>query len=238
VEAGEVAIILGNSAVVNSSSSSLPRTTSLDAMKLNWGPYLWMRCYSNGAQFLDRVVGPNPDWAKLEAAAKSLPPGCNGTAVLPFLLSEPSIGVNQPCVRWYPTQPEDAGTRVRASFEAIAYLIALGVRQHEVAGQAIRRLTVSGGIARSDLMCEILAAVLNRPLDRLVSSEGPALGAAVVALAGYETHLRRQKGIDKPYTAGDAAATLVKFRDRVEPRAAWVEPYRVGLTEFESRLRS
>src|SRR5262249_53305169 len=53
VDAGQVAVILGNSAVVNSSSSQLPQSGSLDAMRLNWGPYLWMRCYNNGAQFLD-----------------------------------------------------------------------------------------------------------------------------------------------------------------------------------------
>src|SRR5262249_53846769 len=61
VDAGQVAVILGNSAVVNSSSADLPRAGSLDAMRLNWGPYLWMRCYNNGAQFLDRVVGARPD---------------------------------------------------------------------------------------------------------------------------------------------------------------------------------
>ncbi|MCA9268274.1 MAG: hypothetical protein KDA41_07375, partial [Planctomycetales bacterium] len=56
VDDGQLAIILGNSAVVNSSSDAPPRGTGLDVMKLNWGPYLWMRCYSNGAQFVDRVV--------------------------------------------------------------------------------------------------------------------------------------------------------------------------------------
>jgi xylulokinase len=38
VDAGQVAVILGNSAVVNSSSSELPASGTLDAMKLNWGP--------------------------------------------------------------------------------------------------------------------------------------------------------------------------------------------------------
>src|SRR5262245_10112445 len=67
VDAGQMAIILGNSAVVNSSSDRLPmhggvaggsqsRTTHhspltphhlhLDVMRLNWGPYLWMHCYN------------------------------------------------------------------------------------------------------------------------------------------------------------------------------------------------
>ena len=85
VDAGQVAVILGNSAVVNSSSSQLPTSGTLDAMRLNWGPYLWMRCYNNGAQFLDRVVGPKPDWEKLEREARACPARCIGTAVLPFV---------------------------------------------------------------------------------------------------------------------------------------------------------
>ena len=238
VDAGQVAVILGNSAVVNSSAAALPSSGTLDAMRLNWGPYLLMRCYSNGAQFLDAVVGPNPDWPQLEAAARAVPPGANGTAVLPFELSEPALGVPAPRVEWAPARPAGVGTRVRAAFEAVAYLIALGVREHEAAGQKVTRVTVSGGIARSDLMVEILASVLNRPLERLVSAEGPALGAAAVALAGLETHLRRETGITDPFTAADAVAVLVKFREPVPPRPEWVGAYRDGLARFEEMLRT
>jgi sugar (pentulose or hexulose) kinase len=237
VDAGQVAVILGNSAVVNSSSATLPRSGTLDAMRLNWGPYLWMRCYSNGAQFLDKVVGANPDWPALEKAARAVPPGANGTEVLPFVLSEPSIGVLAPRFEWFPTQPADAGLRLRAAFEALAYLIGLAVREHEAAGQRITRVTVSGGIARSDLMGEILASVLDRPLERLVSAEGPALGAAVAALAGMETHLRRQRGIAEPFTVADAVVAMVKFRDPVAPRPEWVPLYRDGLRRFEQRVK-
>ena len=236
VDAGQVAVILGNSAVVNSSSGELPRSGTLDAMRLNWGPYLWMRCYSNGAQFLDRVVGPNPDWPALEAAARAVEPLCGGTAVLPFVLSEPSIGVNEARYEWIGPAASDLAVKVRASFEAIAYLIALGVREHEAAGQTVRRVTISGGIAKSDLMGEILASVLNRPLERLVSNEGTALGAAVVALAGAENLCRTKKGIAGRFEAADAVATMVKFRAAVQPRAGWVEAYRRGLSDFERRL--
>src|SRR5262249_34960393 len=154
---------------VNSSSSRLPASGTLDCMRLNWGPYLWMRCYNNGAQFLDRVVGANPDWAKLEGTARALPPGSDGVAVLPFASPEPSLGVAQPRVQWFPGERDDMSKKYRASLEALAYLIALGVREHEAAGQKITRFTVSGGIARSSLMCEILATVLDRPLHRLRS---------------------------------------------------------------------
>ncbi|MCZ2343377.1 MAG: hypothetical protein LC104_16525 [Bacteroidales bacterium] len=235
-DAGHVAVILGNSAVVNSSSSQLPQSGNLDAMRLNHGPYLWMRCYSNGAQFLDPVVGTRPDWSALEIAARAVSPGCMGTMVLPFVLSEPSLGILAPRFAWLPQEPTEPGIRFRAALEALAYLIALGVREHEMAGQTIRRIAVSGGIARSDLMIEILAAVLNRPVQRLASDEGPALGAAVAALAGLESYGRQQQGITDPYTITDAVAQLVRFRGIVAPRRDWVEIYQAGRHQFERAI--
>jgi sugar (pentulose or hexulose) kinase len=236
VDAGQLAVILGNSAVVNSSAAWAPAGGELDVMRLNWGPYLWMRCYNNGAQFLDRVVGERPDWASLESAARAVAPGSGGVLVLPFANPEPSLRVSGPRIAWLPAEPADVGQRFRAALEALAYLIALGVREHEQAGQQVGRISVSGGIARSDLMCEILASVLGRPLERLVSFEGPALGAAVTALAALETHRRKQAGISEPYTVADAVARMVQFRQPVAPNPAWREAYRQGLVAFEARL--
>jgi sugar (pentulose or hexulose) kinase len=236
VEAGQVAVILGNSAVVNASSATLPQSANLDAMRLNWGPYLWMRCYNNGAQFLDRVVGSKPDWAALEREARAVAPGCAGTMVLPFASPEPSLGVMAPRVAWLPREPAESGIKFRASLEALAYLIALGVRAHEAAGQKVTRVSISGGIARSELMGEILATVLDRPLERLVSFEGPALGAAVTALAALESHRRRLAAITETFTVADAVARMVKFRAPVAPNAAWRAAYRDGLQSFERRL--
>ena len=235
VDAGQVAVILGNSAVVNSSSDRLPSTGTLDAMRLNWGPYLWMRCYNNGAQFLDRVVGARPDWERLEREARACPPGAGGV-VLPFVYPEPSRGVAAPRFEWFPHEPEQGGAKFRAALEALAYLIALGVGEHEAAGQRITRVTVSGGIARSDLMVEILASVLDRPLERLQSFEGPALGAAVTALAALESNLHRKRGLETPFTVADAVPVLVKFRSPVQPNPAWREAYREGLRAFVARL--
>jgi len=236
VDAGQMAVILGNSAVVNSSSGRLLASGTLDAMRLNWGPYLWMRCYNNGAQFLDRVLGARPDWERLEQEGRAWPPGVGGVAVLPFVYPEPALGITVPRLEWLPAETGEPGRRFRAALEALAYLIARAVREHEEAGQMITRISVSGGIARSPLMCEILASVLDRPLYRLQSDEGPALGAAVTALAALETHLRRQGGIDREFTVADAVAVLVKFRDPVAPNSAWREAYREGFRAFEQRL--
>jgi xylulokinase len=232
VDAGQMAIILGTSAVVNSSSAHFPTSDDLDVMRLNWGPYLWMRCYNNGAQFLNEIVGADPDWQKLEEDARAIPAGCKGTMVSPFVFPESSLGVTKADFRWEPKQPKDDGARFRASLEALAYLIALGVRQHEASGQTITRVTVSGGIARSKLMCEILASVLNRPLELLVSDEGPALGAAVTALAAMENHLRKQHGEPADFTVADAVGKMVKFREPVQPNAEWRSAYEKGLRKF------
>lgn len=236
VDDGQVAVVLGTSAVVNSSSAHLPASGTLDAMRLNWGPYLWMRCYNNGAQFLDRVVGSDPDWDYLEAEARKVPAGADGTIVLPFSNPEPSLNVKAARVEWHPRCPEAAGKKFRAALEAMAYLIALAVREHEAAGQRITRVTVSGGVARSNLICEILATVLDRPLHRLVSAEGPALGAAVTALAAVENHRRGQMAVASRFTVADAVAVLVKFRDVVQPIPAWHDAYAQGMRLFEQRL--
>lgn len=237
VDAGQMAIILGNSAVVNSSAGGPPGGSSLDAMKLNWGPYLWMRCYNNGAQFLDRVVGPHPNWEELERAARAVPAGSQGYRVLPFVAPEPSLGVSRPRVEWQPREPAEPGVRFRAALEALAYLIALGVQAHERAGQNIQRITVSGGIARSPLMCEILATVLDRRLERLQSDEGPALGAAVTALAALENHYRKERGDRTAFGVADAVETLVKYKQPAEPHAGWRDAYRQGLQAFASWLK-
>jgi sugar (pentulose or hexulose) kinase len=244
VDDGQMAIILGNSAVVNSSSNSPPAGDDLDVMKLNWGPYLWMRCYSNGAQFVDRVVGKQPHWTKedwtgLETAAESCPPAAPGHEIFPFSEPEPSLGISREAagVRWIASEPAEPGERYRSAMEGLAYLIALGVEAHErAAGRRIEDLSVSGGMARSDLMCRILASVLGRPLKRLTSAEGPALGAAVTALAACESHLRGRKRIKEPYCVADAVAQLVRFGKPVAPVDAWRGNYQRGLNEFRQRL--
>ncbi|MFH1923615.1 MAG: FGGY-family carbohydrate kinase, partial [Planctomycetota bacterium] len=237
VDDGQVAVILGNSAVVNSSSKRLPDGDALDVMRLNWGPYLWMRCYTNGALFLNTVGGGDPDWAELERLGRACPPGAGGTLVLPFIKSEPSLEITRdPVPEWFPARPESPGERYRAALEAIAYLISLGVDAHRQAGQKITRITVSGGIARSDLMCEILASVLQSRLERLESDEGPALGAAVTALAALESHRRAERGIKEPFTVADAVAILVKYADPVDPNPQWTGVYQTGLRSFVDRL--
>ena len=231
VDAGQLAVILGTSAVVNASSATLPATDDLDAMKLNWGPYLWMRCYSNGSASVNRLVGGR-DWAELEEKARSADPVPGGTVAIPFYAKEPSLGVKSKRVGWHPKKPAKSGPRARAALESLAYLIKLGVDQHEAAGQAVQQISVSGGVARNRLMCEILASVLGKPVRLLASDEGPALGAAVTALAALESYRRKQHGESDPFTVADAVAQMVTFRETIDPNPEWQPAYEKGLRKF------
>lgn len=252
VEAGQVAVILGTSTVINASSQNRPAAgANLDVMRLNWGPYLWMRQYANGGEFLNQVIGHQPswtasDWKELEDQAKQTPPA--SVRVLPFLRSEPALGVDveKAGIVWEGGQPASPAERYRGAIEAIAYLVAIGVDAHEDAGQPISQISVSGGLARSELLREILATVLevrkrnrNSPADSrlacLESEEGPALGAAAAALAGYESGLRRHIGQER-YGVVDAVQSLIRFRDPVSPREDWLAAYADGLQWFQASL--
>ena len=258
VKAGQMAIVLGNSAVVNSSSKYIPDSSiALDVMALNWGPFLLMRCYSNGAYFIDRIIGKQVDYAYLEQEARKTNPTVDSVQILPFIVSEPSLGINEPRLEWVNgTEPENIGEKYRACLEALAFLIALGVEEHKKAGQAIKRITVSGGTAQSRLMCEILASTLNWPLERLVSSEGPALGAAVTALAALENYRRfsgpnsfgtvpgltafpwlQSQEPDTEYTPADAVKQMVQFKDTIEPVASWIPIYQKKLSKFKELIQ-
>ncbi len=110
VDAGQMAVILGTSAVVNASAAQPPATDDLDAMKLNWGPYLWMRCYSNGSASINRLVGDRP-WTELEEKARACEPVPGGTVAVPFYAREPSLGVKEKRVGWEPHKLGKAGAR-------------------------------------------------------------------------------------------------------------------------------
>jgi sugar (pentulose or hexulose) kinase len=81
-------------------------------------------------------------------------------------------------------------------------------------------------------MCEILASVLGKPVRLLASDEGPALGAAVTALAALESHRRKEKGEQDPFTVADAVAQMVTFRETIEPNPEWQATYAKGLKKF------
>ncbi len=100
--------------------------------------------------------------------------------------------------------------------DSLELLRALGV-QPEVG-------RVSGGGARSELWLRIVSAVLGLPLERTVSEEGSAFGAAL--LAGVRSGVFAD--------ADDAVSRCVRVRDRIEPDPGWVAAYEHGYDRYRT----
>jgi sugar (pentulose or hexulose) kinase len=120
--------------------------------------------------------------------AADVPAGSDGVVVWP---------------RWSPTlqMPSEAGSIMglrethgrghlfRALLEGIAFDLRRGRGILEQAtGSRIREVRVGGGGARSELVVQILADVLNLPVVRPQSEELSARGAALVAAVGAQLH--------------------------------------------------
>jgi xylulokinase len=74
---------------------------------------------------------------------------------------------------------------------------------------------VSGGGARSELWLQIVASILELPLQRVAVDEGAAFGAAILGgvACGEWSDVR------------DAVEATVKPRELIEPVAAWTQVY-------------
>jgi glycerol kinase len=119
------------------------------------------------------------------------------------------------------TQGSNAAHLARATLESIAYQTAdiLQAMQAD-SGIALRELRVDGGAARSDLMMQFQADVLNVPVIRPQLVESTALGAAYLAglAIGY---WRDGADIDAQWKAERVFEPNMSEATRDELKAGW-----------------
>jgi len=136
-----------------------------------------------GADFAD-APGGNPDGMLLELA-REVPIGADGLIMLPFLMAERAP-------LWDPTIPGAfLGVRrshrrehfVRAAVEGVAMMLSTVVDELDRV-TPIRQVRATGGVFRSTVWRDVLAAALGKPLVVTDGAEGTALGAAALALYG------------------------------------------------------
>ena len=125
-----------------------------------------------------------PDAAVLTLAA-SVPAGCDGLVMLPYLVAERAP-------LWDPDLPgaylglRRGHTRahlVRAATEGVCLQMRTILDQLD-AVTPVDSVRVTGGVFRSALWREVTAAMLGRSIDVVGNAEGTALGAAALGLFG------------------------------------------------------
>ncbi len=139
--------------------------------------------------FMEKMAGqPGQDGAPLQdyydRAASAVPPGSAGLMVVPYWNSvlgpywDPAASGIVVGWRGIHQLPH----LYRAILEGIAFeqrLYMLGVEK--ALGQFVKRYIAIGGGAQSDVWCQIIADVTNKPVFRATTSEATALGAGILA---------------------------------------------------------
>lgn len=103
----------------------------------------------------------------------------------------------------------------RAVMEGVAFSLRDSLETAADSGTDVRYATICGGGARSKTWRQIIANVLNVPVCSPMSEQGPALGAAILAMVGCGEYDSVQAAIEKS----------VKLKDEIRPDKQAVENY-------------
>jgi xylulokinase len=173
------------------------------------GKYLINGCMAASGSIIKwfRVqFAPDTDYARLDTAAASVPPGSEGLILLPYFLGE-KTPINDPLARGVLFGLTLSHTRAHV-YRAILEGISFGFRHHLVVlaerGLEADKARVTNGGARSRLWKQITADVLNLPLEEITHHPGSSLGAAFIAGKGVGV-FRQWDEIDRFV---DVAATV------------------------------
>jgi xylulokinase len=171
------------------------------------------------------VVGRTHPHAHLDTLADAIAAGSEGVFVLPYLLGEKSP-IQDPLARGTISglslnhRPAHLW---RAALEGVGY----GFRHHlEVfreLGYPVRRLLVSDGGSRSRVWMQIVADILQMPLQRLEGHPGSSLGAAWVAAMGV--------GASADW---GGAAALLRQGEVIQPNPQHAAVYDAGYHRFRA----
>ncbi|MGF1476180.1 MAG: xylulokinase [Geminicoccaceae bacterium] len=136
--------------------------------------------------------------AELAEAASRIPAGCDGLTFLPYLAGERTPHMD-PDARgaWVGlTLAHNRDHLVRSILEGVAFAMADSVDLMRDLKVEPETLFVLGGGARSGLWRQLVASSCNVPLQRMAADEGPAMGAAILAMVGAKLFSSLDEAVD------------------------------------------
>jgi xylulokinase len=176
--------------------------------------------------WLRNTAAPNSPFDELMNEAKQWPPGAEGLLFLPYLAGERTPHADPDARGAFAgvSIRHDRGALVRAVLEGVAFGLRDSLDLIADLGQNPEVGRVSGGGARGELWLQIVASVLELPLERVAVDEGAAFGAALLG------------GVAAGTWSDVHAATraTVKPGQRIEPDQHWVEVYKQQRQGYEA----
>lgn len=185
---------------------------------LNW----FVKTFAGGEQAAADAAGLTLH-QHLDRLAATCPAGADGLTVLPYFLGE-KTPIHDPAARAVfsgLTLSHDLGHLWRAMLEAYAYAIAHHLEVLKAMGHRTERFLVSDGGSASRVWMQIVADVLQQPLQALSGHLGSCIGAAWTAAIG--TGCTDDWG---------GASRLVRFDDLIQPNPAHAAVYAEGYRTY------
>jgi xylulokinase len=232
VEPGTLSVVLGTSGVV---FAALPEYQAEPQARVHvfchavpdtWEAMGVMLSAAGALQWFRDTLAPSASFEQLVAEADEWPPGAEGLTFLPYLSGERTPHADPEARAAFEglSIRHGRGGLVRAVLEGVAYGLRDSLELLRGLGVDAQVARVSGGGARSRLWLEIVASVLDLPLELTEVEEGSAYGAAL--LAGVSNGVFA--------TAQEAVEACVRVRERVEPTPAWARVYDEGYARYRA----
>jgi xylulokinase len=177
--AGDMAIILGTSAVVLGVSDHLVPGSFCHAQSDLWLRLDSLHAGGKSLQWLRDLLAPGESLAAFTSVAMSAPPGARDLLFLPFLMGERGArGGGAPGAFVGLSTDHGRDDLVRAVLEGVAFELR---RLQQKRGTPLPTdvLTLKGGGARSELWCRIVSGVFGLPYR--TTRRDAAYGAAMTA---------------------------------------------------------
>jgi len=164
-----------------------------------------------------RQTKPGIDYPEMTALAEKIPAGSEGIYFLPYLTGErtPHFDPYARGVFFGLSLKHSLGHIVRAVIEGVSFGLKDSLVIMKQSNVKIEKLYLTGGGAKSPLWAQMLAEIFGRKIYRLEIDEGPAFGAALLAMVGTG----RFKDVQS------AVKASLKLKDCFEPTPGAIRKY-------------
>lgn len=228
VKDGECNISLGTSGTIFIASDKfcLPKNNALHSFAHANGNYHLMGCILSAASankwWIEDILDENYDLP--EKAENKI--GKNEVMFLPYLMGErcPHNDVNARGAFIGMTANTTKSEMALAVLEGVAFAFRDCIELARENGIKITASTICGGGAKSELWQKIISNVLNLELKSVETEQGPAYGAAMLAMVACNEYKNTQT----------VAGALVKKRTVVVPQPELVEAYDKKYLKYKS----
>ena len=196
VHDNEVSISLGTSGVIFVSTANFTPDykSNLQSYAHANGKYHLMGVMLSAAGsmewFNSKVIG-NQDYDLLFEKIKDIDPS-QELFFLPYLMGERSP-INDPYAKGVfigLSMKHNKYDMARGIIEGVTFALKDSLELVRTLGINVDKIKITGGGAKSELWCQLIADIMNIKVTTVVTDEGPALGAAILAMVGcgeYET---------------------------------------------------